>query len=322
MADNNNTGFPVWIIFLVIGILAITGLIIFLIVYFKKKNRVLVVPNFIVTVINDNQVRVSWDKNDPGLHDSDNINVFATLGIPIIEGGIVTNKGVVASEPVKATQYNNVILKNLDRFEGMQIYITITITGDDINLHESSIQLVYMEIYPPPSDEVFQIEPIGIDGNIEFITNGCDDPVYVHLVSSSASKINNYFSYNDVTGEGQGTYPNQLMSMVHSTHYDMGPWVLKRNGNTLEAVPRSTITDLDAKYTQWTYINNYWCSASDPTACIVVDNPITLPSTVSIGKISGFPNDITQEDERPGQRWRNVIRRGLLDDDFENGRFG
>lgn len=308
MANDQNSKFPFWIIFLIIGIIVIIIIIVLLVLLLKKKDRIPTSPNYSLVVTNNNEITVSWDKNDPNLHDLDNINIFATMNLPIIVKGIVTNSDVIASNPIKAKENTSIILGGLDKFENMQIYITITITGDDINTHTNNIYLVYMSIYPPSSNEMFQLEPVGIDGNIDFDTNRTTDPAIVNLVSSSTTKTNNYYTFNNTSGEGSGTFSNQLVTIVNSSGEDMGPWVLKRNGNKLQAVPRETVTVLDMANTQWTYINNHWCIMSDPTSCILVDDTSHLPSTISVGKVNNDPREIKQNNVYLGQRWKNIVK--------------
>jgi hypothetical protein len=192
----------------------------------------------------------------------------------------------------------------------MQIYITITITGTNISKPISSVYLIYLSSSSPSSNELFQLEPVGINGNIDFNTTGLIDQIAVpvKLVSSSATNINNYYSYDDISGEGTGRFNKQLITIVKGEGDDMGPWVLRKNGNKLEAIKRRLVDSSAMTDTQWTYTNNHWCLLTDQTSCILVDDPLHLPSNMSVGKISNNPREINQQNVYLGQRWRNIIK--------------
>lgn len=310
MSDNQNSGIIFWSIFLIIAIIAIVGLIIFIILFLTKKNAKTGTTDFILNVTNNNELTISWNKNDSRLQNTDLITIYITSTSPQINNNIVVNPGVISNNSVNAKQIGSIILNNLNSFQNTQVYVTTMITNTGNNIGNSNIYLVYMSITPPASDISFQIEPVGVDGKLDFLTNEYiypPSPTNINLVSSSSPIGNNYFTYNNTFGEGTGTYPYQLVSIVNSEGNDMGPWVLMRNGSYLDAIPRRNVTDNNVKDTQWTYINNQWCLMSDTTWCIRANNVANLPSIVTVEKLNADPNTIEQKYIPLGQRWKNII---------------
>lgn len=144
--DSNECGTPwIWIILFIAALLAIAGLIIWIVYAYHRdtKDRVIDLKDANIEVASDTSLTGTWS---PTGKDTDKVTLWATLHPPEFNNdGTLANSNAKKSSTVSGA--TTVTLTGLDT--GLKYYGTIIVTNSNTSNYQVYTQLVYMDSKTP-----------------------------------------------------------------------------------------------------------------------------------------------------------------------------
>ena len=179
--ESRGGGCGAWIIFIIILLLVIAGLIVWLILSYRRNpdDRKIELAGANVEVTSDTTITASWNQTSST---EDVITLYATLNPPVYNSsGRVINSSQIFN---KATGSNtSVTLGKLQA--GLKYYATLVVTNPGTSNYAVYNQIVYMQSKQPPTDVDFEIGNILQVGRIEVD----DDQVFFRQAPAEESAV-------------------------------------------------------------------------------------------------------------------------------------
>lgn len=289
----------IWIILLLIAILAIIGLVIWLIFSYRRdtKGKILQLNNPKINITSNTQITGSWTSTGNA---SDKITLYATLNPPEYN-----NDGTLANpSPLKNNASGvaeSVSVPGLQ--QGLKYYATLILTNSNTTNFQVYTQIVFMQDKDVPTvvptsgqigstPNIFAIDDILQVGKIEFVEPD-NSGIYSVRFNQIPNDTNSLWTYT-----AAGT--NSIGGQIKSTREGEDICLFNSNGN-LVAQSCTGITGAAGNVSadsQWTYNPtgnaNKWCLTSTVTnanpTCMILGTintkgtaPITVANTSTVG---------------------------------------
>jgi flagellar basal body-associated protein FliL len=278
----------IWIILFLIAILAIIGLVIWLIFSYRRdtKGKTLQLTDPIVDVTSNTQITGKWKSTGNA---SDKVTLYATLDPPIYnDNGTLGNTG--AQSTSASGEAASVSVNGLQK--GLKYYATLILTNTNTTNYQVYNQIVFMQDKDIPTNvtsspeegstqNTFSIDDILQVGKIEII-NPTGDAPYDAQFNQIPTDVNSLWFYNS---QGKIQSANEALDDI----------CLFNSSGKLIAQGCTAGSNSDS---QWTYNPtgnaNKWCLTSTATnanpTCMILGtintkgtSPVTVSNTSTVG---------------------------------------
>ena len=271
----------IWIILFIAALLAIAGLIVWIVYAYQRdtKDRVITLKNANVEVASNTSIVATWDATGK---DSDKITLWATLDPPQFK-----DDGSLANTNAKSNSVTNgattVTLSGLDA--GLKYYSTLIVTNPNVSNYQVYTQLVYMDSATP------MVVSTEAGGTTRSATFAIEDILQVGKVQLTGTN-NNQVQFNQRPSEGRTLWYVNAQGQIESNE-ESGTCLVNNNG--VLAAGECTTTSADAlNNSKWTYnpgkFANRWCltsTTSDANPTCMILNPISSgTATIKVANTS------------------------------------
>lgn len=275
-----------WIIFIIVLILVIAGLIVWLVLSYRRNpaDRKIELAGANVEITSPTSITGTWNQTSST---DDVITLYATIDPPVYNssGSVINTDQFNAKAPGTQT---SVTLSKLQ--PGIKYYSTLIVTNPHTSHFAVYNQIVYMDSIQPVVNEDFEIGHILQEGRIEID----DEEVYFRQAPAEESTV--LFSVNS---------SGQLQSGDMCLYTDVGTDVTEAGLKAGLCSGDFLSTEITIQNSAWTYNHNgfanRWCltsTLSDTNPRCMVLQPINQTNKVGSIKVSNKSG--------PGDGWTNI----------------
>jgi hypothetical protein len=270
----------IWIILFIAALLAIVGLVIWLVYAYQhdKKDRVISLKSANINVASDTSITGTWA---PTGKDSDVVTLWATLHPPKFnDDGTLANTNAIKSPP-STNGATTVTLSGLAT--NLKYYTTLIVTNKNVSNYQVYTQLVYMDSKTPVV--------VSTEGTAKSSTFAIQDILQVGKVQLTGTD-STQVQFNQNPSEGKTLWFVNGKGQIES-NAENGKCLINSNGILAAGACDTTATD-GLNNSKWSYnpssYANRWCLTSTiantaPTCMIL--NPIsTGTATIKVADTS------------------------------------